>query len=135
MYYLGEFAVDLPAHGLSIACCLACLFIPYLISCRLRDREYTHFVDLMPVTRAVPVLESIGCYFWVLACLIPSPTASTYPQNDHFLLFSAGLYLSTDAAYINLPYKYSQCLRGIKKKMHSTARINIENLKIVFRAL
>ena len=130
--------MGLPAHGLSMAFCLACLFVPYLISCRLRDREYTHFVDLMPVSRAVPVLESIGCCFLVLACLIPSPTASTYPKNAHFRLSSAGLYLNTDAAFSTIAYKDSQCLRGFQEKCNyfqknfrSTTRVNPRKMKII----
>jgi len=48
----GEFARAWPMHGLSIGC----LFVPYLISCRLRTRECPLFVDFVPLSRAVSVL-------------------------------------------------------------------------------
>lgn len=133
--YLVESVVDLPAIGLSIAFRLTCLFIPYLISCELRFREVMPFNNKSLQSRAVPAFQSIWSEFDLLACLLPSPTASTYPQNDHFLLFSAVLYITSVAAFSKIPYKYSQCLRTIQKKMHSTARINIEKLKIVLKSV
>jgi hypothetical protein len=39
---------------------------------------------------------------------------SAHPQNDHFLLSSAGLNLNTDAAFSTIAYKDSQCLRGFQ---------------------
>lgn len=54
----GEFARAWAMDVLSNAYGLACLFVPYLISCRLRNRERPLFIDFIPLSRAVAVLAN-----------------------------------------------------------------------------
>jgi hypothetical protein len=114
------------------------LVYPLSVILWVAPRTHTLFVDFWPVSRAVPVLENIPRCFGFLTCLIPSPMPSAYPQNDHFLLYSAGLYLNTDAAFSTIAYKDSQCLCGFQekqekneKKIRSTTRVNPRKVKII----